>query len=202
MATVTKVRRELSSDGTHRHLEGVCTADGTHYTRRQVVDGINRGEDWHTSGGGQDRQDQADDVLSQDELLRDALHHNGARSHHREQSGEASGLLSAARSHPSTLRVVPLNLHGVTFSFHFCMVANATFGERCKIVPRAKWAPLSCRHPSACSGTLDSALGYRGGGNPGIAICRYNVPASRGRGLLVPGRRQAGGESRIFRPAV
>lgn len=52
MPTVTKVRRERSADGTHHHLEGVCTTSGTHYTRREVVDGINRGEDWHTSAGG------------------------------------------------------------------------------------------------------------------------------------------------------
>lgn len=51
MPTATKARKELSSDGTHRHIEGVCTADGTHYTRRQVVDGINRGEAWVTSDG-------------------------------------------------------------------------------------------------------------------------------------------------------
>ncbi len=49
MPTVTKVRKELSSDGTHRHIEGVCNASGTHYTRKQVVDGIDKGESWVTS---------------------------------------------------------------------------------------------------------------------------------------------------------
>jgi hypothetical protein len=52
MPTVTKVRKETSTDGSHQHIEGVCTTSGTHYTRREVVDGINRGEDWHTSAGG------------------------------------------------------------------------------------------------------------------------------------------------------
>ena len=52
MPTVTKVRKEWSQDGTHRHIEGVCTTAGSHYTRKEVVDGINRGEDWHTSAGG------------------------------------------------------------------------------------------------------------------------------------------------------
>lgn len=52
MPVVTKVRKELSSDGTHLHIEGVCTTDGTHYTRRQVVDSINGGTVWTTSGGG------------------------------------------------------------------------------------------------------------------------------------------------------
>jgi hypothetical protein len=52
MPTVTKVRRELSSDRTHRHIEGVCTIANIHYTRKEVVNGIERGEDWHTSAGG------------------------------------------------------------------------------------------------------------------------------------------------------
>lgn len=55
MPTVTRVRKEATNDG-HRHIEGVCTTDGVHYTRAQVVDGINRGEDWHTYFGGQRAQ--------------------------------------------------------------------------------------------------------------------------------------------------
>jgi hypothetical protein len=50
--TVTKVRKETSSDRTHRHIEGVITAGGTHYTRREVVDSINAGYKWETSAGG------------------------------------------------------------------------------------------------------------------------------------------------------
>jgi hypothetical protein len=50
--TVTKVRKELSSDGSHRHIEGVCTDTGTHYTRKQVVDSINAGNTWKTKSGG------------------------------------------------------------------------------------------------------------------------------------------------------
>ena len=52
MKIVTKVRKETSTDGTHRHLEGVCTIDETHYSRGQVVASINAGEDWYTSAGG------------------------------------------------------------------------------------------------------------------------------------------------------
>ncbi len=52
MPTVTQVRKETSSDGTHRHIVGVCTANDRFYTRKQVVDGIESGEDWLTSGGG------------------------------------------------------------------------------------------------------------------------------------------------------
>jgi hypothetical protein len=54
MATyiVTKVRKELSSDGTHRHIEGVCTNAGVHYTRREVVNSINSGNKWKTSANG------------------------------------------------------------------------------------------------------------------------------------------------------
>lgn len=50
--TVTRVRKELSSDGSHRHIEGVCTSTGTHYTRQQVVDSINAGNTWKTDAGG------------------------------------------------------------------------------------------------------------------------------------------------------
>lgn len=50
--TVTHVRKELSADGTHRHIEGVCTTDGTHYTRREVVDSIDAGNVWKTSADG------------------------------------------------------------------------------------------------------------------------------------------------------
>lgn len=50
--TVTKVRKERSADGTHQHLEGVCTAAGQHYTRKSVADSINAGNTWQTSAGG------------------------------------------------------------------------------------------------------------------------------------------------------
>jgi hypothetical protein len=50
--TVTKVRKETSADGTHKHIEGVCTSDGSHYTRKQVVDSINAGNTWKTSADG------------------------------------------------------------------------------------------------------------------------------------------------------
>jgi hypothetical protein len=50
--TVTGVRKELSSDGTHRHIEGVCTSGGIHYTRKEVVDSINNGNTWETSADG------------------------------------------------------------------------------------------------------------------------------------------------------
>jgi hypothetical protein len=49
---VTKVRKELSSDGTHRHIKGVCTDDGTYYTRKEVVDSINAGNTWQTKADG------------------------------------------------------------------------------------------------------------------------------------------------------
>lgn len=54
MATyvVTNVRKEESSDGTHRHIKGVCTADGTYYSRKAVVDSINEGNTWKTSADG------------------------------------------------------------------------------------------------------------------------------------------------------
>jgi hypothetical protein len=50
--TVTKVRKELAQDGSHRHIEGVCTTDGRHYTRREVVASITQGDSWQSSAGG------------------------------------------------------------------------------------------------------------------------------------------------------
>jgi hypothetical protein len=50
--TVVKVRKEISSDGTHQHLEGVCTDAGTHFSRQKVVNSINAGDTWRTSAGG------------------------------------------------------------------------------------------------------------------------------------------------------
>lgn len=49
--TVVKVRKEWSSDYKHRHLEGVITSAGNH-TRKEVVDSINPGNTWRTSGDG------------------------------------------------------------------------------------------------------------------------------------------------------
>ena len=50
--TVTKVRKKLSADRTHEHIEGVCTSTGTHYTRQEVVDSINAGNTWKSSADG------------------------------------------------------------------------------------------------------------------------------------------------------
>lgn len=49
---VTRVRKETSSDGTHKHIAGVCTSNGTYYTRQQVVDSIDAGNTWKTSADG------------------------------------------------------------------------------------------------------------------------------------------------------
>jgi hypothetical protein len=50
--TVTRVRKERSTDGTHEHIAGVCTTANVYYTRREVVDSINGGNTWRTSAGG------------------------------------------------------------------------------------------------------------------------------------------------------
>lgn len=52
MPTVTRVRKERSADGTHKHIAGVCTTDNYYYTRAQVVAGLDAGASWQTSGGG------------------------------------------------------------------------------------------------------------------------------------------------------
>ena len=48
---VTKVRKELSSDGTREHIEGVCV-NGVHYTRKQVVKSIAANNVWKTQADG------------------------------------------------------------------------------------------------------------------------------------------------------
>lgn len=53
MPTVTRVRKEQSQDRGHEHIEGVCTADGTHSTRAHVASRIDAGELWSSQGGGQ-----------------------------------------------------------------------------------------------------------------------------------------------------
>jgi hypothetical protein len=51
--TVTQVRKEPSTSGSHEHIAGVCSAAGTYYTRDQVLGGLALNEDWHTSVAGQ-----------------------------------------------------------------------------------------------------------------------------------------------------
>lgn len=53
MPTVTRVRKERAADGSHEHIEGVCTTDGVHHTRREVAQRIDTGEAWWSQGGGQ-----------------------------------------------------------------------------------------------------------------------------------------------------
>jgi hypothetical protein len=49
--TVDRVRKETSyTPRVHEHIEGVCTTSGTHFTRREVVDSMRRGEGWMTRG--------------------------------------------------------------------------------------------------------------------------------------------------------
>jgi len=43
---VTKVRMEQAKD--HEHIEGVCTSDDVHYTRKQVVDSLDNRNVWTT----------------------------------------------------------------------------------------------------------------------------------------------------------
>lgn len=48
---VTRVRRELSEDASHRHIEGVCTRRGIYYTRAEVVLSLLNGHIWQTLAG-------------------------------------------------------------------------------------------------------------------------------------------------------
>lgn len=50
--TVVKVRKEQAANGNHRHIEGVITSAGLHYSRKEVVDSIDAGNTWTTSYDG------------------------------------------------------------------------------------------------------------------------------------------------------
>jgi hypothetical protein len=47
LPTVNGVRKERSGSGTHDHVAGVCTVDGTYVSRAGVFEALARGEDWH-----------------------------------------------------------------------------------------------------------------------------------------------------------
>jgi hypothetical protein len=49
---VTRVQKEFSADGAHRHVEGVFTDDDTYHPRREVVDSIWAGNVWKTQADG------------------------------------------------------------------------------------------------------------------------------------------------------
>ena len=50
--TVTGIRKELSADGTHQHIEGVFTSTNVHFTRKHVAESINAGNTWKTRAKG------------------------------------------------------------------------------------------------------------------------------------------------------
>lgn len=54
MATdvVTKARKNCVTNRTHRHIGGVCTVAGVHYSRQEVVSNIHAGNTAGTSADG------------------------------------------------------------------------------------------------------------------------------------------------------
>lgn len=52
MPVVTRVRKVQAPDGKHEHIGGVCTADGTYFSRQQVAAAIDAGEAWWSEGAG------------------------------------------------------------------------------------------------------------------------------------------------------
>jgi len=44
--TVTRVRKVMADDFSHRHIEGVCTDDDGHHTRGRVIQSISAGDIW------------------------------------------------------------------------------------------------------------------------------------------------------------
>lgn len=49
--TVTAIRREPAPDGSHRHIAGLITTQGTYWPRAQVVSSITHGDVWRTGTG-------------------------------------------------------------------------------------------------------------------------------------------------------
>lgn len=52
MPVVMRVRKVQAPDGRHAHIGGVCTADGSYFSRQHVAGAIDAGEEWWSEGGG------------------------------------------------------------------------------------------------------------------------------------------------------
>ena len=51
MPVVTGTRKQIAADRSHRHIIGVCLADGSYRSRAEVSAGLDRGEVWTTQLG-------------------------------------------------------------------------------------------------------------------------------------------------------
>ena len=52
MPIATRVHKEPSADGSHEHIEGVCTVYGTYVSRVYVARRIEIGDAWYSSADG------------------------------------------------------------------------------------------------------------------------------------------------------
>ncbi len=52
MPVVTRVRMVQAPEGKHEHIAGVCTVEGTYFSRQDVAGAIDAGEEWWTEAGG------------------------------------------------------------------------------------------------------------------------------------------------------
>jgi hypothetical protein len=52
MPVVTRVRKVQAPEGRHEHIAGVCTVDGSYFSRQEVASSLDAGEDWWSEGGG------------------------------------------------------------------------------------------------------------------------------------------------------
>jgi hypothetical protein len=52
MPVVTRVRKVRAPEGQHEHLAGVCTAEGSYFSRQEVASSLDAGEEWWSEGGG------------------------------------------------------------------------------------------------------------------------------------------------------
>jgi hypothetical protein len=52
MPVVTRVRKVQAPDGEHQHIGGVCTSDGSYFSRHDVARSLDSGEEWWSESGG------------------------------------------------------------------------------------------------------------------------------------------------------
>jgi hypothetical protein len=97
MPTVTNVGKESSADGSHRHVEGVCTTDGApshsqaggrKHRRRQRLD--------NALAQRQHARHSADYLLPRGGLHGLAVHHDASGQPEGRQPGEPAGLLTGS----------------------------------------------------------------------------------------------------------
>jgi hypothetical protein len=94
--TVTRARKETAPDGTHQHIAGVCSDQGSYYSRGQVVISIHNGDNWITSAGGRTARIHVIARCPKAGVRDRALYHHQPGRHHPGQPRPPTPLLIVA----------------------------------------------------------------------------------------------------------